>query len=719
MLNNTIKRYRIEGMTCQACATRLEKVLQKKPNVAQASVNFAGEEAQISLTEPVADAIVLDWVRLAGFEAKLSEGVPNLQRPKIAWQVWAALALALPFLFEMVAMMRGHMFLPAWLQLILASVVQWGIALPFYRSAWAALRGKVANMDVLVSLATLTIYSYSAAVVLLGKHPPLPIYFEAGVMVIAFVSIGKAIEARFKREGLDGMRALYSLTPRVVLRWQAERWQEVALSEVVVGDRLLLRQGDSVAADGALIEGHVWCDESHLTGEAVAVEKSVGDILLAGSRVVEGSGEYQANALGKATFLGDMMQALANAQNSKAPIARLADKFAAVFVPVVVAIAGLTFILTWWVSGEAVKAMLHAVAVLVIACPCAMGLATPAAIMVGLGEAVQRGVWFRDAAALEAAVEVSVVALDKTGTLTVGQPHVAGYVAFDERYSEYEALRLAATVEQYANHPLAQALVAAFEQQEKGGLWPTQSGKGVAGEGAIAEIDGIGEVRVGKPSFVGVVMLPDESLWQLASVVVIGINGKAIGAFALMDSLKSESQQAVTQLRESGVAVQIMSGDRQEAVDYVAQQLGLTQAFGGLLPRDKAERIRALQAQGYRVAMVGDGVNDAPALAQADVSFAMKGGADVAEHSATATLMRASILQVAEAFTIAKATIKLIKQNLFFAFFYNAIGIPLAAFGVLNPVFAGAAMALSSLSVIGNAIRLKWRLQRDRVPQTA
>ena len=424
--------------------------------------------------------------------------------------------------------------------------------------------------------------------------------------------------------------------------------------------------------------------------------------------VTQGSLIYRASQLGSQTLLGDMMNALSDAQGSKAPIARFADKVASVFVPAVLAISVITFVLTYWLTGDNVSALIHAVAVLVIACPCALGLATPAAIMVGLGKAVNVGVWFKDAAALEETAHVNTVVLDKTGTLTTGELTISAlWQPKSAVYSEEDLYRFAAAVERQANHPLAKAIVQAAEQKNLDMPTALYSQMDV-GQGIQAHIEGVGMVKVGKPSYCGLTLPPDlPDVWKIASVVAVSVNDTSIGAFALSDTLKADTLHAIQRLQAQQIDVVIMSGDHQSVVDYVARQLGIKTALGQLSPRDKAEKVQQLKAQSRVVAMVGDGVNDAPALAAANVSFAMKSGSDIAEQTASATLMQHSVNQLVDALLIARATLKNIKQNLFFALIYNILSIPLAALGFLNPVIAGAAMAMSSISVLMNALRLK------------
>ncbi|WP_314777749.1 heavy metal translocating P-type ATPase [Cardiobacterium hominis] len=743
-------RYHIDGMTCQACASRLEKVLNKKPFIAAASVNFASEEAQItydaSQTDPTALAAL---IAKTGFSASTPVATPapeDAAHP--GWRLWLLLAINLPFLVGMAGMMLGrhNWMLPPWAQLALASVVQLWLAVPFYKSAWASIKGGLANMDVLVTLGTGAIYLYSLYM-MSAPHSHGHVYFEAGVMVIGFVSLGKYLEQRSKKTSLNSLGLLLQLTPRQVSRQRDGVWQTVPLDQVQIGDLLRANHGERIAADGIVESGSGWTDESHLTGESRPEAKAPGSRVLAGALVSDGSLIYRAEQLGSQTLLGDMMAALAEAQGSKAPIARIADRAAAIFVPTVVAIAVATFALTWALQGNATTALMHAVAVLVIACPCALGLATPAAIMVGMGKAVRHGIWYKDAAAMEEAARVDTVVLDKTGTLTEGRPQIAAVWLAEEKSPlpceagegesahekdeayfmgtegggvknrgatadhtderSHELYRLAAAVEQNATHPLARAIVAAATA--RGIAIPeTANAKTDSGAGIRADVAGVGTVSVGKPDYCGLT-LPENlgDVWAVASIVAVAVNGHPLGAFALADALKADSQAAIERLHAHGIAVCIMSGDNTGTVAWIARQLGIDDARGDMSPRDKAAAIDALKAAGKTVAMVGDGINDAPALAAANVSFAMKDGADIAAHTAAATLMQHSINQLVDALLISRATLQNIRQNLFFAFIYNILGIPLAALGYLNPIIAGAAMALSSISVLGNALRLK------------
>ncbi|HHF4661909.1 TPA: heavy metal translocating P-type ATPase [Haemophilus influenzae] len=704
----------IGGMTCQSCANRIEKVLNKKPFVQQAGVNFAAEEAQVVFDATQAsEAQIIEIIHKTGFSAHIKQAneLPIEENTSIPWRLIVLWIINIPFLIGMLGMIGGshNLMLPPIWQFALASIVQLWLAIPFYRGAIGSIRGGLANMDVLVSTGTLTIYLYSAFMLFYhANHAMGHVYFEASVMVIGFVSLGKFLEDRTKKHSLNSLSMLLQLTPKKVTVLRNEKWIEIALDQVNIGEIIRANQGERIAADGVIESGNGWCDESHLTGESRPEEKQKGGKVLAGAMVTEGSIIYRANQLGSQTLLGDMMNALSDAQGSKAPIARFADKVTSVFVPVVLVISLVTFALTYILTNDSVSSLIHAVSVLVIACPCALGLATPAAIMVGLGKAVNAGVWFKDAAAMEETAHVDTVVLDKTGTLTKGELEISAlWQPQSAVYSEDDLYRFAAAVERQANHPIAKAIVQAAEQKML--EIPTALfSKMEVGQGIQAELEQVGTIKVGKPDYCGLILPKNlEDIWQIASIVAVSINDEPIGAFALTDTLKNDSLHAIQRLQQQNIDVVIMSGDQQSVVDYIAKQLGIKKAFGKLTPRDKAEQIQKLKAQGHIVAMVGDGINDAPALATANVSFAMKSGSDIAEQTASATLMQHSVNQLVDALFIARAALKNIKQNLFFALIYNILGIPLAAFGFLSPIIAGAAMALSSISVLMNALRLK------------
>lgn len=722
----------IDGMTCQACASRIEKVLNKKTAITDANVNFANETAQVSFDDnQTSSEEVLDWVKKTGFTATiqqanslLSQNSQDSKTSSLPFRLILIWLCLLPFLGGMLGMMVGnhHLMPPIWLQFVLATIVQFGLALPFYQSAWASIKGRLANMDVLVVLGTLTIWAYSTYNWLFAEshfnhevYFAHEVYFESSVMVIAFVRLGKYLEERTKKHSLNSINLLLELIPQTVLAKIGNNWTTIPLSDVAVGQNLLAKQGDRIACDGivtGLNADKAWCDESHLTGESLPVVKQINSPVMAGAMLTSGTIEYQATALGSHTQLGDMITALNDAQGSKANIARIADRVAGVFVPVVVAIAIGTFLVNFYMLGSFDTALMRAVAVLVIACPCAMGLATPSAIMAGMGVASRHGVWFKDAHALEVTGTVDTVVLDKTGTLTAGKPQVVAHYLFNTSLNLAEIGQITATLEAHANHPLATALVEYAKGFNVKNTFTITNVQNVTGEGIQGEIDGFGLVKVGSLAFTQMT-LPIEILqnhvWQIASLVAVNINDVPIAVFALADALKSDSISAIQSLRNLGLTTIMLSGDKQSVADYIGRQINIDQVFGELSPREKANAISELQATGKKVAMVGDGVNDAPAMATAMASFAVQNGTDIAQHSATARLVGNTdqmISHVVSAVKIARATLNNIKQNLFFAFIYNVIGIGFAAIGLLSPMMAAGAMALSSISVLGNALRL-------------
>lgn len=715
-------RFAIDGMSCQACANRIEKVLRRHTGVIAADVNFASDELQTSYnSEQLTNTDIEQIVAKAGFKATAIDNksiaeLANLDgaatNTVIPVRLIIICLLALPFLIGMLGMLGGqNWMLPPIGQFLLASIVQLGLAWPFYRDAIKSLQGGVANMDVLVSLGTVSIWLYSSVMLFSHNHQEHQhIYFEASVMVIAFVSLGKYLEQRTKKQSLNSMSMLLQLTPKMVLKQLDNRWQEVPLNQIQAGDILQTNAGNRIAADGFVHSGEAWCDESYLTGESKPLLKQQGDKVLAGALLSNGSITYQAQTLGSQTLLGDMMHALAQAQGSKAPIARLADKVSMVFVPTVVAIAILTFIFNWWLGNGFNEAVTRGVAVLVIACPCALGLATPAAMMVGMGRSARYGVWFKDAASLERTSQVNTIVLDKTGTLTTGKPQLeAQWRNPTCKLTNEKILQLAAAVEQLTTHPLAQAIILTAQQQQLSTLTASNSHSDI-GQGTQAQIADYGIVKVGNPAYCEFNMpleLIKQEVWQIASIVVVAINAEVVGAFAIADALKEDTVSAIHRLQQQHIDIHIMSGDQHSVVEYMAKKLHIRHYQAQMNPRAKAEAVQQLMQKGKVVAMVGDGINDAPALAAADVSFAMYGGADVATNTASATLMRHSVAQVADALALAQDTVRVVKQNLFFAFFYNILGIPLAAIGWLSPVIAGAAMAMSSISVLLNALRLR------------
>ena len=709
----------VSGMTCVACAQRIEKVLNRLPGAA-ANVNFASETASIRFPAGSLQADdVIAAIRRAGYDATLqsddsAERAAREQRHyqrELAW-FGLSLLLTLPFAGEMWMMASGeghHGWLPRLWQLALATPVQLLVGWRFYRGAWLALRGGAANMDVLVALGTSMAWLWSVWVTLAGRHDQY-VYFEASTVIITLVLLGKLLEARAKRRTAGAIEGLLALSPKTARVERDGQLQELPIAQLQSGDLVVVRHGERLAVDGEVEAGQAVLDESLLTGESLPVERGVGDRVYAGTQNSGGMLKVRARGVGSHTQLAAIVRAVAEAQGSKAPIQALADRIAAIFVPSVLGIALLTFLFSGWWLADWPQAIIHAVAVLVIACPCALGLATPTAVMVGMGNGARRGVLFRNATALQHASELDLLVVDKTGTLTLGKPQLTDIVPLTAG-DEAQWLAWAAALEQGAEHPLAQAMLAAAAGR---GL-PLASVEGFAatiGKGVEATLPGVGRMRLGTPDWVlGTAPAAAQPLYASGkTVLALSRDGAPQALFALADQLRPTSPQAVQALAALGVKVAMLTGDKPETASAIAAQAGISEVHAGQSPQDKAAQVRQWQAQGLRVAMVGDGINDAPALAAANVSFAMGAGADVAIEAADVTLMHGDLLHLADAIRLSRATMGKIRQNLFFAFVYNVLGIPLAALGLLNPVIAGAAMAASSVSVVSNSLLLRrWR----------
>ncbi len=713
-----VVEFAIGGMTCAACSARLEKVLNRQAGM-QANVNLAAERARVRLSASADEAAVVAAVAKAGFTAAVVDGQTR-EREKAAKllvyrseirRFWISVALSLPLVGQMFFMLgeHGHLNeLPRWLQLALATPVQFWIGWRFYDGAFKSLRGGGANMDVLVALGTTMAWGFSTVVTLFGlaQH----VYFEAGAAVITLVLLGKLLEARAKARTSEAIESLIRLQPKTARVERDGQWIDMAVEALMPGDIFLVRPGESVPVDGALIDGESSVNEAMLTGESMPVAKRAGDQVFAATANGQGAMRCRATGVGEHTLLAGIIRLVGEAQGSKAPVQRLADQISAIFVPTVCAIALVTFAGWWWVSGDFSEALVNAVAVLVIACPCALGLATPTAIMVGTGQGARAGILVKNAEALERAEKITVLALDKTGTLTCGAPQVTDVLPFG--LGRQEVLGLAAALEQNSEHPLARAVVAAAVP----GL-PTVDRKNVAnfkslpGLGVEGEVDGRA-LRLGSPSWLGLAADPAVTGLQQAgkTVVVLAEGETALALFAIADALRPTSRAAVERLRERGIRVVMLTGDNAATAAAIAAEAGIAEFRAGILPGDKVAAIQELKSGGGLVAMVGDGINDAPALAAADVSFAIGAGSDAAVEAADLTLIRSDLLGVVDAIALSAVTLGKIRQNLFFAFIYNVAGIPLAALGFLNPVVAGAAMAMSSVSVVSNSLLLKrWR----------
>jgi Cu+-exporting ATPase len=708
-----VVEFAVAGMTCAACSARLEKVLNRQQGM-QANVNLAAERARVRLAGAADEAAVIAAVARAGFSATVvdrqtreheqARRAADYRREVGRFRI--AVALTLPLVAQMLFMFGAgghHAELPRWLQLALATPVQFWIGWRFYDGAFKALRGGGANMDVLVALGTSMAWGFSTVVTVFGLDQH--VYFEGGAAVITLVLLGKLLEARAKARTSEAIEALIRLQPKTARVERAGQWLEVAVDTLMPGDVFLVRPGESVPVDGEVIDGGSSINEAMLTGESMPVGKAAGDRVYAATANGQGMLRCRATGVGEQTLLAGIIRLVGEAQGSKAPVQRLADRISAVFVPIVCVIALATFAGWWWLGGEFAVALVNAVAVLVIACPCALGLATPTAIMVGTGQGARAGILVRNVEALERAERIAVLALDKTGTLTAGEPEVTDIVPLAAGAAE--ALRLAAALEQGSEHPLARAVLvraAAVDLPEVANF------TAIPGHGVAGEIDGRA-LRLGSPDWLGMADDPQVLRLQQAgkTVVVLAEGGTALALLAIADALRPTSRAAVARLRRRGIRIVMLTGDNAATAAAIAREAGIDEFRAGILPGAKAAVIAELKGGGL-VAMVGDGINDAPALAAADVSFAIGAGSDVAVEAADLTLIRSDLCGVDDAIDLSRATLGKIRQNLFFAFIYNVVGIPLAAAGLLSPVFAGAAMAMSSVSVVSNSLLLKrWR----------
>ena len=717
----------IGGMTCASCAGRVEKALAKVAGVKSVSVNLASERAHVDLLGHVDPAVLIEAVGQAGYTAQLTDNVQaveddqhtRLRRER--WSLVAAIVLALPLVLPMLVEPFGlHWMLPAWVQFLLATPVQFILGARFYVAAWKAVKAGAGNMDLLVALGTSAGYGlslYEWAIAAPGSMPHL--YFEASAVVIALVLLGKYLESRAKRQTASAIRALEALRPERALRVVDGQEQDVAISDLRLNDLVLVKPGERFPVDGEVVEGQSHADEALISGESLPVPKQPGDNVTGGAINGEGRLVIKTLALGTETVLARIIRLVEDAQAGKAPIQKLVDKVSQIFVPVVLLIA-LATLLGWWFYGAPIEtALINAVAVLVIACPCALGLATPTAIMAGTGVAARYGILIKDAEALERAHEVSAVVFDKTGTLTSGTPQIAHFSALDG--DEARLLQAAGALQRGSEHPLAKAVLDACAARNLSVPDVTDSqsltGRGIAGTLLDRRL-ALGNRRLLEETGLNPGTLADAATaWEaegrtLSWLIEQSPQPQVLGLFAFGDTLKTGALSAVQQLTERHISSHLLTGDNKGSARVVAEALGIKDVHAEVLPADKAATVVELKKTGV-VAMVGDGINDAPALAAADIGIAMGGGTDVAMHAAGITLMRGDPRLVPAALEISRKTYAKIRQNLFWAFIYNVIGIPLAAFGFLNPVLAGAAMAFSSVSVVSNALLLKFWKPKD------
>lgn len=734
----------ITGMTCANCAMNIERTLNKKvPGVVQASVNFASERAAVQYLPNLTNLEeIIAAIRQAGFDAILPDETGDdedveqrARRAEIAEQTRkfiVGLFFTLPlFLWSMG---RDFGLLGAWSHALWVNWAFWALATPvqfytgwdYYTGGWKSLKNRSANMDVLVAMGSSVAYFYSLAVLLypaLGSH----VYFETSAVIITLIKLGKMLEARAKGKTGNAIRKLMGLRPKTATIIRDGKEAEVSLKEVEVGDVVVVRPGEKIPVDGVVLEGNSAVDESMLTGEPIPVDKSAGDIVVGATINSEGLLKFRATKVGKDTALAQIIKLVQEAQGSKAPIQALADRVAAVFVPGVIGIATITFILWWSLGGEFVPAMIRLVAVLIIACPCALGLATPTAIMAGTGKGAEKGILFKDSEALEKATKLETIVLDKTGTLTLGKPTVAEVIAFNTSspvQNKKELLRIAASVEKGSEHPVGRAIV---KEAEKQGLelFEPEEFKASGGLGVQARINGK-LVYVGKPGWfieMGVDMVGGSDYVrtlqsQGKTLMAVVVEKELAGVIAVADSLKPESKAAVAELRGQGLKVVMLTGDNIQTARSIGEQVQVDEIVAEVRPEEKSMKVKELQSRGRMVGMVGDGINDAPALAQADVGIAIGTGTDVAMETADVILASGNLLGVSRAIQLSRATMRTVKQNLFWAFVYNIILIPVAAgllypleflpsvLRQLHPILAALAMALSSITVVSNSLRL-------------
>jgi Cu+-exporting ATPase len=717
-------RLAIEGMTCASCVARVEKALAAAPGVRKAEVNLATETASVEGASGVMRAAdLVAAVEQAGYGARVltdetarhDEDDARAARKRRAegWRVAIALALSAPLALPMFGFA-----LPGWLQALLATPVQFWLGGRFYVAAWKAVRAGSGNMDLLVALGTSAAYFYSLW--LLTQPHAHHFYFEAGAIVIALVLLGKWLETRAKRSTTLAIRSLMALRPEAARVERNGGVVEVPVSAVALGDVVVVRPGERMPVDGLILEGRSALDESLITGESMPVEKHAGDKVIGGS--INGAGllRVETKAVGAQTALSRIIALVENAQAKKAPVQKLVDRVSAVFVPFVLVFAALTFLIWWLYVGDPAGGLIATVSVMVIACPCALGLATPTAFMVGTGAAARAGILIRDAEALERGREIDVVILDKTGTLTMGKPRVTEILLAADDMSEETLLRLVAAAQQGSEHPLARAILQRHAESGDAALPRVEEFQAHVGRGLVARVDkrtlAIGNRALMQDKGADVAALEERAIMletqgrTVMWVAEIAPAPRLLAAIAVADPIKPHAAEAVRRLIAEGVTPILVTGDNARTAAYVARQVGLEQVKAGVQPEGKAAEVERLRKEGRRVGMVGDGVNDAPALAAADVGIAMGEGADVAMNTAGVTLMRSDPLLVPDAIAISRATYSKIRQGLFWALVYNVVGMPIAAFGLLDPIYAGAAMALSSVSVVTNALLLRrWR----------
>ncbi len=725
-----IVQLNIHGMTCASCVSHVEKGIKKGSGIETAAVNLATEKATVSY-DPETTTIddIIKSVSDAGYSASVPDkngSEEDQEKIKeiaaLKRQTAVAVILSIPLVLAMFAgifKLEPLMFLhnPV-LQLALASPVQFWIGRRFYIGAWKSLRAGSPGMDVLVVMGTSAAYIFSIFNGFIAAHIGVGttgLYFEASAIIITLVLLGKYLETAAKGKTSEAIKKLMGLQPKYAMIVRNGEVVEIPISDVVPGDIVHVKPGERFPVDGSITEGNSTADESMITGESMPVEKTVGDAVISGTINGYGSVKFTAEHVGKDSVLARIIAVVEEAQGSKAPIQKLADRVASVFVPTVLAIAVITFILWWITAGSITDSIISAVAVLVIACPCALGLATPTAIMVGTGLGAQRGILIKNGEVLQAAGKITAVVLDKTGTITNGRPELQAVIPLHTDAAADEILAMAASLERSSEHPLARAIVNAAENKELPDS-PVTNFSAVPGKGICGTLNGK-DYLIGTEKFLAENGISSEAFAEQKAeseklghtVVILSDKNMPLALLTIADSIKEQSESGIAALKKMGIEVYMITGDNRRTAESIAAQAGIAaeNVLAEVLPEGKADEVRKLQQAGHVTAMAGDGINDAPALATADIGIAMGSGSDIAMESADITLMRGDLGEIAAAILLSKKTMSKIKQNLFWAFFYNSIGIPFAAFGFLNPIVAGAAMAFSSVSVVSNSLSLK------------
>lgn len=722
MSNSTVETFAITGMTCANCSARVEKELKTTAGVLEANVNLATEKATVQFDDSTTTEALIHQVEAIGYGAILFDEAhkQKIQQEKITYvkkmkrDLILSAILTAPLMAAMIGMLLGshggwvHFLHLPWVQLILVTPIQFGVGLRFYRGAYHALKTKAPNMDVLVAMGTTAAYLLSIYNGFFNPHTS-DLYFESSGMIITLILLGKYLEQKAKTKTSDAIKQLMNLQAKKATLIVDGIEKEVAIETVQAGDLLRVRPGEQIPVDGKITAGQTTIDESMLTGESLPIDKQIDDAVFGGTVNTTGSIQFTATQVGSMTVLSRIIRMVEDAQGEKAPIQQIADKISSIFVPIVLVIALVTLLATGIITKDWQQAIVHSVAVLVIACPCALGLATPTAIMVGTGLGAKSGILIKGGGALEQIAHLTTVVLDKTGTITEGKPIVAEFEAFDP-----QALSYLISLEQQSEHPLAQAIY--HYGKEKASVLPVTGFESLTGKGVTGTIDNkrlfVGSKRGlndRKISFIDerVVALEAEG----KTVMFLSDETKVLAMISVTDKVKASSRAAIKALHDLGINVKMLTGDNPRAAQFIGQQVGLApkDIVAEVLPEDKAQIVKELQSQQEIVGMVGDGINDAPALALADIGIAMGSGTDIAMETADITLMNSDLLSVEKSIRLSKLTLRKIKQNLFWAFLYNVIGIPIAALGFLSPIFAGAAMAFSSVSVLLNSLSLNRR----------